>query len=214
MRRRIAFAHSSKFRTFKFSTDNAHVQPYSLVHFVTLFIVPFNNLQLKPRTDKVTISIGDTLPNATLLEMGDNGPINHTISALTENKTVVIFGLPGAFTPTCSSAHMPSFVRNAERLRDKGIDDIICVSVNDPHVMRVWSKDQGADTAGVKTLADADGSFTRAIGMEFSAPPTGLLGRSKRYSMIVTNGIVTSFNPEIERGVCDLSGAETILDQL
>lgn len=162
----------------------------------------------------MAISIGDTLPNATLIKMGADGPENHEMKDLTANRKVVIFAVPGAYTPTCSSAHMPSFVKNADTIRAKGVDEIICVSVNDPFVMGAWAADLGADVAGINTLADADGAFTAEIGMDFTAPPVGLLGRSKRYAMIVENGVVTSLNEEESPGVCDISGGENILDLL
>jgi cytochrome c peroxidase len=178
-------------------------------------------LQSRSETDnhkhwifQMTINTGDSLPDATLIKMGAEGPEEHTISDLTAGKKVVIFAVPGAYTPTCSSAHMPSFVKNADAIRAKGVDDIICVSVNDAFVMASWAADLGADTAGINSLGDADGSFTKAIGMDFTAPPVGLLGRSKRYAMIVENGTVTAMNEEEAPGVCDISGGENILDQL
>ena len=162
----------------------------------------------------MTIKIGDSLPNATLIKMGADGPEAFNVADLTANRKVVIFAVPGAYTPTCSSAHMPSFVKNADALRAKGVDDIICVSVNDPFVMGAWADGLGANNAGINTLADADGSYTKALGMDFSAPPAGLLGRSKRYAMIVENGTVTALNAEESPGVCDISGGEAILDLL
>jgi peroxiredoxin len=109
---------------------------------------------------------------------------------------------------------MPSFIRNADAIRAKGVDGIFCLSVNDVFVMQSWAADLGADTAGIGMLSDSDGSYTKEIGYDFSVPATGLIGRSKRYSMIVENGVVTTLNTEVLRGVCDISGAETILDQL
>lgn len=162
----------------------------------------------------MTISVGDALPEAEFQYMGADGPAVHTMADLTAGKKIVIFALPGAYTSTCSSAHMPSFIRNADAIRAKGVDGIFCLSVNDVFVMQSWAADLGADTAGIGMLSDSDGSYTKEIGYDFSVPATGLIGRSKRYSMIVENGVVTTLNTEVLRGVCDISGAETILGQL
>lgn len=128
----------------------------------------------------------------------------------------MIFAVPGAFTPpTCDSAHLPSFVRTLPQFKAKGVDQVICLSVNDPFVMEAWGGNAaGAD--GIAMMGDADGSFTRAIGMDFDAPPVGgLLARSQRYAMLVEDGVVTQLNKEAEPGVCELSaGGETLLDQL
>lgn len=160
------------------------------------------------------ISVGDTLPNATFQSMGDDGPIVHDIKDLTAGKKIVIFGLPGAYTNTCSTAHMPSFVRNADSIRANGVDAIYCLAVNDVHVMKSWAKDMGADVAKIGMLSDSDGSYTKEIGFDFTVPAVGFIGRSQRYSMIIENGVITSLNEEIERTTCDISGGETILDQL
>lgn len=162
----------------------------------------------------MTISVGDTLPAAEFQYMGADGPAIHTMADLTAGKKIVIFALPGAYTGVCSTAHMPSFIRNADAIRAKRVDGIFCLSVNDVFVMQSWAADLGADTANIGMLSDGDGSYTKEIGFDFTAPPVGLIGRSKRYSMIVENGIVTALNIEEAPGVCDISGAETILDQL
>jgi peroxiredoxin len=162
----------------------------------------------------MTISVGDTLPAAEFQYMSANGPAVYTMAELTAGKKIVIFALPGAYTSTCSTAHMPSFTRNADAIRAKGVDAIYCLAVNDVFVMQSWAEELGADAAGIGMLSDSDGSYTAKIGFDFSAPPVGLIGRSRRYSMIVDDGVVTMLNEEIERGICDISGAETILDQL
>ncbi len=162
----------------------------------------------------MTISVGDKLPSASLSRLGADGPEQVDLNALIAGKKVVIFAVPGAYTPTCSSAHMPSFVKNADALRAKGLAEIICVSVNDVFVMKSWGNAMGATDAGIHSLADGDSSFTKAIGMDFSAPPAGLINRSKRYAMIVEDGIITALNEEDAPGVCDISGGETILDLL
>ena len=162
----------------------------------------------------MTIATGDLLPDATFLMMTDEGPQTVSLSEKVKGRTVVIFGLPGAYTGTCSSAHVPSFMRTKEQFAGKGVDEIICVSVNDPFVMQAWGKDTGATEAGLTFLADADSSFTKSIGMDFDAPPVGLIGRSKRYSMLVTDGTVTSLNAEDNPGVCETSAGETLLAQM
>jgi len=162
----------------------------------------------------MTISVGDKLPAASLGRLGSDGPEQVDLNAMVAGKKVVIFAVPGAYTPTCSAAHMPSFVKNADKLRAKGVDEIICVSVNDVFVMKSWGDDMGATDVGIHSLADGDSSFTKAIGMDFSAPPVGLIDRSKRYAMIVQDGTVTALNAEEAPGVCNVSGGENILDLL
>ena len=162
----------------------------------------------------MAISQGDKLPDAVLRRMGDNGPEEITIDALTACRKIVLFGLPGAFTPTCSSAHVPSFMRTKDAFLEKGIEEIICVSVNDVHIMRQWGEVTGATAAGLSMWADPVSEFTTAIGMNFDVEVLGFYGRSSRYAMIVENGVVTQLNQETERGVCDISGGETLLESL
>jgi peroxiredoxin len=126
----------------------------------------------------------------------------------------VLFGLPGAYTGTCSTIHVPSFIRVADRLRAAGVAEIACISVNDPHVMMAWGEATGALAAGIRMLADADGAFTRALGLDFTNPASGLYGRSKRYSLCAKDGTVTILNLEVGTGVCDVSGGETMLAAL
>ena len=162
----------------------------------------------------MTIAVGDRLPEATLVRMGENGPEQLTMSALTGGRKVVIFAVPGAFSSTCHMAHVPSFIRTHDALKARGVDEIICVSVNDPFVMKAWSAATGADKAGISMLADADGSFTRALGMQFDIPAIGLLGRSKRYAMLADDGVVKVFNLETARGTCEMSGGEAMLEAI
>lgn len=159
----------------------------------------------------MAISTGDTLPDATLVEMGAEGPTPVPLADRVKGKKVVIFAVPGAFTPTCHSAHVPSFIRTKSQFDDKGVDEIICVSVNDPFVMKAWGEATGAAAAGITMLSDAQSEFTKAIGMDFSAPPVGLMARSKRYAMLVDNGKVTLLQEEENPGVCDVSGGEGLL---
>ena len=159
----------------------------------------------------MTISSGDILPDATLVQLGAQGPEAVSLSDKTAGRKVVIFAVPGAYTPTCSSAHVPSFIRTKDQFDTKGVDEIICVSVNDPFVMKAWGEETGAAAAGITMLADADSSFTTAIGMNFDAPPAGLLARSNRYAMLVENGKVSILNIEDAPGVCETSAGEGLL---
>ena len=161
----------------------------------------------------MTISVGATLPDAQLQVMGANGPESVSLAAKLAGRNVVIFGLPGAYTGTCTSAHVPSFIRTQDKLAAKGVDEVICLSVNDAFVMKAWGDSTGATSAGITMLGDVDSAFTKAIGMNFTVPPIGFFDRSKRYSMFVEDGVVTIFNPEIEKG-CAISGGENLLDQI
>ncbi len=118
----------------------------------------------------MTIALGDRLPEATFLEKGAEGIGPVPSAELFAGRRVVLFGLPGAFTGTCSTLHLPSFIRVADALRAKGVDEIVCVAVNDPHVMLAWGESSGAGAAGIRMLADADGAFTRAIGLTYDNP--------------------------------------------
>ena len=146
--------------------------------------------------------------------VGEAGVEFVPLADLTKGKKVALFGLPGAFTRTCSAAHLPSFIRTADQLRAKGVDHILCISVNDPFVMRAWDKDQGASDAGVELLADGDASLTKAMGLAFSAPNVGFIDRCLRFSAYVEDGVVKSLNLETERGVCNFTAGETMLEQL
>lgn len=162
----------------------------------------------------MTISTGTALPDASLLRMGENGSEAVSLSDTLKDRKVVIFGLPGAYTGVCTTAHVPSFIRTKDQFAAKGVDEIICVSVNDPFVMKAWGEATGAADAGISMLGDADGAFTKEIGMDFTAPPAGLLGRSKRYAMLVDNGVVTVLNEEGSPGECEISAGETLLDAI
>jgi cytochrome c peroxidase len=159
----------------------------------------------------MTVTTGDTLPDATLVKLGDGGPEAVDLGAMIKGKKVAIFAVPGAFTPTCHSAHVPSFIRTKDQFSDKGVDDIICVSVNDPFVMKAWGEATGATEAGLTMLADPESAFTKAIGMDFDAPPAGLIARSKRYAMLVEDGKVTILQEEESPGTCEVSAGESLL---
>lgn len=159
----------------------------------------------------MAISVGDTLPDATLVRMGDKGPEQVQMSALTAGRKVVIFALPGAYTGTCTTAHVPSFMRTRADFAAKGVDEVVCLSVNDVFVMDAWGKSTGATEAGISMVGDAAAEFTKAAGMDFTAPPVGLINRSKRYAMYVEDGVVKVLQAEENPGVCDISGGEAML---
>ena len=160
----------------------------------------------------MTISKGDRLPASTLVHMGAEGPAPVALADKLAGRKVVLFAVPGAFTPTCHSAHVPSFMRTKDQFEAKGVDEIICISVNDPFVMKAWGDATGAAAAGITMLSDAESAFTKAIGMDFDAPPAGLIARSKRYAMLVEDGVVTHLNEESNPGECDISAGEGLLD--
>lgn len=159
----------------------------------------------------MTISEGSKLPEVKLLKMGDAGAEAVSISERLKGRKVVVFGLPGAFTGTCTSAHVPSFIRTKEKFAAKGVDEIICVAVNDPFVMKAWGEQTGAVAAGITFLADADAAFTKAVGMNFTAPPVGFFDRSKRYALYAEDGVVKVLHVEESPGVCEASGGEALL---
>jgi len=160
----------------------------------------------------MTIHVGDKVPTATLMEMQEGGPKPVKTDDLFAGKKVVVFALPGAFTPTCSAKHVPGFVQNFDALKAKGVDEIACVSVNDAFVMGAWGKDQKSG-GKVRMLADGNGDFTRAVGLEMDGTKFGMGKRSQRYAMIVDNGVVKALNVE-EPGAFSVSSAEHVLKQL
>ncbi|SLN58055.1 peroxiredoxin [Roseisalinus antarcticus] len=162
----------------------------------------------------MTIAVGDTLPEATMLRMGSSGPEGVALSERLKGRKVALFGLPGAYTGTCTTAHVPSFIRSMDALKAKGVDEVICTAVNDPFVMKAWGESTGATAAGITMLADASGDFAKAIGMDFTAPPAGFYGRSLRYAMFVEDGVVKVFNPEEGAGVCERSAGETLVEAI
>ncbi len=169
------------------------------------------NKNLNQGMKLMPISVGDTLPNADLLRIGAEGPESVSMDSLTKGRKVAIFGLPGAYTGVCTSAHVPSFMRTKADFDAKGVDEIICVSVNDPFVMAAWGDSTGGAEAGITFLGDAAAEFTKAIGMDFDAPPVGFQSRSKRYAMYAEDGVVTVLQAEESPGVCETSGGEALL---
>lgn len=161
----------------------------------------------------MTIRVGERLPDARFMELDADGPMERRSGEIFGGRGVALLAVPGAFTRTCSAAHLPSFMRTADGFRAAGVDEIACVAVNDPFVMRAWAEATGADATGIRMLADADGAFTEAIGMLQDIPPIGLYRRSRRYSMLVEDGVVRQLNLETGRE-CDISAGETLLDQI
>jgi len=161
----------------------------------------------------MAITKGQTLPAATMLRMGDKGPEAVDLGAKLKGRKVVLFGLPGAYTGTCSTVHMPSFVRTADKFRAKGVDEIICVAVNDPFVLKPWGEFTGATAAGITILGDSEGKFSRALEMTFDAPQIGLIGRSNRYAAIVEDGVVTHVQVD-NPGECNISTGEALLEAI
>lgn len=160
----------------------------------------------------MSIKVGDKVPSATLMQVKDGGPKPVKTDDLFAGKKVVVFALPGAFTPTCSAKHLPSFVQNADALKAKGVDAIACVSVNDAFVMGAWGDQQKVGDK-VMMLGDGNGDFTKALGLELDASRFGMGKRSQRFAMIVDNGVVTQLNVE-EPGAFSVSSAEHVLTQL
>ncbi|MBB3382985.1 MULTISPECIES: peroxiredoxin [Rhizobium] len=161
----------------------------------------------------MTIAIGDTLPAATFKEKTADGPVEISTEQLFAGKRVVLFAVPGAFTPTCSLNHLPGFLENRDAILAKGIDDIAVVSINDWHVMGAWAQSSGG-LGKIHFLADWDGSFTKALGLEADLSAGGLGIRSKRYSMLVEDGVVKTLNIEESPGQATVSGAAAMIEQL
>ena len=162
----------------------------------------------------MTISVGQSLPDANLLRMGEDGPETVALSSKLKGRKVVLFGLPGAYTGVCTTAHVPSFIRTKDKFAAKGVDEIICVSVNDPFVLKAWGESTGAAAAGIAILGDADAAFTKAIGLDFTAPPAGLIDRSKRYALYAEDGVVKVIQVEDSPGQCTISGGEALLEAI
>ncbi|HEY3697572.1 peroxiredoxin [Phenylobacterium sp.] len=160
----------------------------------------------------MTIKVGDKLPNLTLTVATAEGPKPASTDEIFKGKTVALFAVPGAFTPTCSAKHLPGFKQQAPTLKAKGVDTIACISVNDAFVMRAWGEDQAVGD-DVLMLADGNGEFTKAVGLEMDGSKFGLGPRSQRYSMIVKDGTVTALNVE-EGGEFRVSAADYMLAQL
>ncbi len=161
----------------------------------------------------MSIRVGDRIPSVTLRHMTADGPAEITTEEVFSGKTVILFALPGAFTPTCSAKHLPGYLRHVDAIKAKGVDAIACLSVNDAYVMDAWGKDQGV---GDKVLMLADGlaAFTKAVGLDLDLSDRGLGLRSKRYAMRVEDGVVRSLNIEDAPRSLEVSSAEKMLAEL
>ena len=160
----------------------------------------------------MTIQPGDKIPDATVYEMTKDGPAGVTTDQLFGGKKVVLFGVPGAFTPTCSAQHLPGFKSLADQFKDKGVDEIVCFAVNDPFVMGAWGKDQGLH-GEVRMIADGSAELTKKLGLELDLTERGLGVRSERFAMVVEDGVVKSIDVE-PPGEFQVSSAETQLSKL
>jgi peroxiredoxin len=160
----------------------------------------------------MSIQVGDKLPSGTFKVMGKDGPEPLTTDQLFNGKTVVLFSVPGAFTPTCSAKHLPGFVEQAAQLRTRGVDTIACMAVNDVFVMNAWGKSSGAE-GKVTMLADGSGEYARKLGLELDLNSAGMGLRSKRFALVARDGVVTQLHIEAP-GEFKVSSAEHILGQL
>ena len=161
----------------------------------------------------MTISVGDKLPELKIKERTPDGPADISTADLFAGKRVVLFAVPGAFTPTCSLNHLPGYLENRDAILAKGVDDIAVVAVNDHHVMGAWATSTGG-AGKLRFLADWDAGFTKALGMDIDLSAGGLGVRSKRYSMLVEDGVVKKLNVEDSPGKVEVSGGDTLLGQL
>jgi peroxiredoxin len=159
----------------------------------------------------MTIQVGDRLPDVPLAIASPEGPQQTSSGEYFKGKRVALFAVPGAFTPTCSARHLPSYVEKAQDLKSRGIDEIACVSVNDPFVMAAWGERDGSND--ITMIADGNGQFAEAVGLAFDGSKFGMGARSQRYSMLVNDGVVEQLNVEAP-GEYRASSAETMLDQL
>ena len=160
----------------------------------------------------MSIKVGDKIPSATLMQMKDGGPKPVKTDDLFAGRKVVVFALPGAFTPTCSAKHLPGFVQNADAIKAKGVDAIACMAVNDAFVMGAWGEQQKVGDK-IMMLADGNGDLTKALGLELDGSRFGMGKRSQRFAMVVDNGVVSKLNIE-EPGAFAVSSAEHVLTQL
>ncbi|RDD63539.1 peroxiredoxin [Ferruginivarius sediminum] len=159
------------------------------------------------------IKVGDKIPSATLRRMNDSGIEEVQTSDYFAGRKIAMIGVPGAFTPTCSQQHLPGYIQKAADFKGKGVDEIACLSVNDPFVMQEWGKASGAE-GKVTLLADGNGEFTKAMGLEFDGSGAGLGTRSKRFAMIVEDGVVKSLHVEDSPGALQVTGAEKLIEEV
>jgi peroxiredoxin len=161
----------------------------------------------------MSIQVGDKMPSVTVKHMTASGLAELKTDELFKGKKVVLFAVPGAFTPACSNKHLPGYVANADKLKAKGVDEIVCLSVNDPFVMHAWAEQHGAQ-GKITMLPDGNGELTKALGLEMDGRGAGLGTRSKRYSMMIENGVVKSLEVEEKPGDVSVSAAEACVLKL
>jgi peroxiredoxin len=161
----------------------------------------------------MAIKVGDKVPSGSFGIMQSSGPGSMNSADLFNGKTVVLFSVPGAYTPTCSKTHLPSFVQSAAALKSKGVDTVACLAVNDVFVMDAWGKGAGAD-GKVLMLADGNATYTKALGLELDASGFGMGIRGQRFAMVVKNGVVDKLMVEPSAGQCTISGGESILKSI
>lgn len=161
----------------------------------------------------MTIKIGEKIPSVTLKRLGEAGMEDLNIADYVAKRKVVVFAVPGAFTPACTQKHLPGYIQHAKDIKAKGIDEIICIAVNDPFVMQHWGEVAGAQ-GKITMIPDGNGEFTRAIGMDFDGSGFGLASRSKRYSMVIEDGKVTKLQVEAKPSDVELSGAQACVANL
>jgi len=159
------------------------------------------------------IKVGDSLPEATFVAMSGSGPAEKKAGDVFSGRKVALFAVPGAFTPTCHNNHLPGFLANADALKAKGVDAIVCLSVNDIFVLDAWAKATGSDGA-IEFIADGNGDFVKAIGLDFDGSPRGMGIRSQRFAMLVDDGVVKMLNVEDAPGTAVTSSADALLEQI
>ena len=162
----------------------------------------------------MSIKKGDLLPEATLLCMTEEGPKEVTLSDHTRGRCVVLVGLPGPYTGTCTEAHVPSLLRVHDELKENGVNQVICFAVSDPFVMKAFAESTGAEAAGIAMLADSAGELTTKLGLGFDAPAVGFYGRAIRHSMMVEDGVVKVLLFEEAHGACDLTSGEALVNAI
>ncbi len=159
----------------------------------------------------MTFAVGDRLPDVPLLWKGDGEPQTVQLGPKLAGRRVALFGLPGAFTGTCTTAHVPSFIRVMPKLAAKGVDEVICIAVNDPFVMKSFGEATGATAAGITLLADSAAEFAKAVGMAYTVPAIGFYDRCKRFALYAEDGVIRVLNIEVAKGTCEISGGEALL---
>jgi cytochrome c peroxidase len=162
----------------------------------------------------MAVGVGERMPEGTLLRMGEGGVEPVAARDVFSGRRVVVFGLPGAFTSTCSTAHVPSYMRVMAPLAARGVDEVVCVAGNDPWVMKAWGEATGAAAAGIRMLADPSGDWIEALGTSFDAPQVGFLRRSRRFSALVEDGVVRLWQEEAGPGVCEATAGEAMLQAI